>query len=128
MVILKNVQLGFNMNIYDLINDLTKDQTSTTISTSFLVACLEAKVLIDRWNNITSDFFVSPNTFERLKFSSIWGAEIHFSSLVKDNEVIAVGYEIGKSKTTRDTKISKCIAETWSDDSFDSANKTALGW
>lgn len=56
MVILRNVQLGFNMNIYDLINDLTKDQTSTTTSTNFLVACLEAKVLVDRWNNITSDF------------------------------------------------------------------------
>jgi hypothetical protein len=115
------------MNIYELIDDLAEDQIIKSKSTNFLVLCIEAKVLIERWGNITTDFFVSPNIFERLKFSTLWAANIQSSSLVKDNEVIAVGRSLGESETPRDTKISKCITDTWMDDSLDSANKKVLG-
>jgi hypothetical protein len=115
------------MNIYELINNLTENQTIKSKSTHFLVVCIEAKVLVDRWGNITTDFFVSPNTFSKLKFSKLFGADIQSSSLVKDNELIAINDVNAAHSNTPDTMISKCIVSEWNESSFELVDERYAG-
>lgn len=96
------------MNIHDCIHDL-EQIVHCGDKVEFKRACVEAKVLVDRWNLVTTSFYVSYDTFKRLSTDKLWGADIHPSNLVKDNEVIA----LTDMETSKEKRISKAIVNSW---------------